>query len=126
MAKVLTVSIPIPPSINHAYYYHGNKKIRTAVTKAYDANVQKIIREAMIAQNVTMFPEDTKIRMDMWFHFPDARKRDTHNTFKIPMDSMEGILYHNDYWVLPNIVDFDIDRENPRLELKLYTIKKGA
>jgi len=124
LPKVFSVSIPLPPSINHAYYYHNNRKIRTTKTKAYDKQVQEIIQQIMKEQEFEIFPNDTKIRMDMWFHFPDARKRDTHNTFKIPIDAMEGILYYNDYWVLPNIVDFDIDRKNPRLDLKLYIIER--
>jgi crossover junction endodeoxyribonuclease RusA len=125
MAKqILRISIPLPPSINHAYYYHNNRKIRTAKTKAYDKQVQEITIQAMKEQGIKKFPDDKKIRMNMWFHFPDARKRDTHNTHKIPIDAMEGIVYSNDYWVLPNFVDFDIDRENPRLDLELYVIEE--
>jgi crossover junction endodeoxyribonuclease RusA len=78
----------------------------------------------MREQQFPMFPNNTKIRMDMLFYFPDARKRDTHNTFKIPMDAMESIIYINDYWVLPNIIDFTIDRENPRLDLELYIMEE--
>lgn len=122
--QVLKISIPLPPSINHAYYYHNNRKIRTTKTKQYDAQVQQLAIQAMKEQGLEMFADNTKIRMDMWFYFPDARKRDTHNTFKIPMDAMEGIVYVNDYWILPNIVDFGIDRINPRLDLQLYIIER--
>jgi crossover junction endodeoxyribonuclease RusA len=102
-----------------------NRKIRTAKTKAYDANVQELTHTAMKQNKFEIFPDNTKIRMNMWFHFPDRRKRDTHNTFKIPMDAMQDILYADDYWVLPNIVDFDIDRENPRLDLEFYIIERN-
>jgi crossover junction endodeoxyribonuclease RusA len=102
-----------------------NRKIRTTKTKQYDALVQELTRKTMEEQQFNIFPDNLKIRMNMWFYFPDKRKRDTHNTFKIPMDAMEGILYINDYWVLPNIVDFDIDRENPRLDLEFYIIERN-
>ena len=67
------------------------------------------------------FEERKKIRCDMTFYFPDNRNRDTHNTFKLLFDSIEdGGLYPNDRYVLPNVLDFTVDRENPRLDLEFY------
>lgn len=57
----------------------------------------------------------------MNYFFPDARRRDTHNTFKILFDAIErGGLYKDDKDILPRVMDFEIDRENPRVELKFY------
>jgi len=61
-----------------------------------------------------------KVVVLMYFFFPNKRKKDTHNTLKVLMDSFEGILYENDYYALPRIMDFDIDRENSRLDLVVY------
>lgn len=116
----LHLTIPLPPSINHAYRYVNGKKIRTKETIAYDAMVQEIAKEAMRKQKLKMFPEKVKIKTDWTYYFPDNRIRDTHNSFKIPLDSMEGIVYRNDYWVLVNILDFIIDKDNPRVEIVVY------
>jgi len=56
----------------------------------------------------------------LYFYFPNRRKKDTHNTLKVLMDSLEGILYEDDYWALPRIMDFGIDKDNPRLEVVAY------
>lgn len=124
MDKVLRFSIPIPPSTNHAYFYAHGKRIRTADTKKYDANVRELAIQAMKDNNMTIFPLGEKIRMNMTYHFPDARIRDTHNSFKIPLDALEGVVYPNDYWVLINIPDFDIDKQNPRVDLEIYIERK--
>ncbi len=61
-----------------------------------------------------------KVVLLLYFFFPSKRKKDTHNTLKVLMDSLEGILYEDDYWALPRIKDFDIDKDNPRLEIVAY------
>jgi len=61
-----------------------------------------------------------KVVLLLYFFFPNRRKKDTHNTLKVLMDSLEGILYEDDYWALPRIMDFDIDKNNPRLEIVAY------
>jgi len=74
----------------------------------------------MHKQKEEIFPKKTKIIMELTFYFPDNRIRDTHNGFKIPLDAMEKIVYDNDYWVIPRIIDFIIDKENPRLDITMY------
>ena len=49
----------------------------------------------------------------------DKRKRDTHNYFKVLFDALEGVLYDNDYYVMPRVMGVAIDRDNPRIELSL-------
>lgn len=61
-----------------------------------------------------------KVVLLLYFFFPNRRKKDTHNTLKVLMDSLEGILYEDDYWALPRIMDFDVDKNNPRLEIVAY------
>lgn len=61
-----------------------------------------------------------KVVILLYFYFPNKRKKDTHNTLKVLMDAFQGILYEDDYWALPRIMDFEIDRDNPRLDLVVY------
>lgn len=60
-----------------------------------------------------------KLIMRLWFFWPDERNRDTHNRLKLLLDSLEKILYDNDSYVLPWIIDFEVDRANPRVEIEL-------
>ena len=106
--------IPLAPSINHCYYYKGGKRIRTKKARDYEENVI-----AQLMDNDYKFPDKEKIICDMWFFFPDNRRRDTHNTLKIMLDSIErGGLYTDDRYVLPRVIDWVVDRENPRVELE--------
>ncbi|MDD3414837.1 MAG: RusA family crossover junction endodeoxyribonuclease [Lachnospiraceae bacterium] len=116
----LCFCVPLPPSINHAYFYKGGKKIKTKTTRDYETIVKKIAIDLLEDNNAEMFPDKTKLVMDMTYYFPDHIKRDTHNTFKIPLDAMEKILYKDDYWVLPRIKDFIVEKGRREVYIELY------
>jgi len=60
-----------------------------------------------------------KVIVRFWFYFPDRRKRDTHNTLKLTLDCFEAAsIYENDRYALPQIMDFEVDRNNPRVEVE--------
>lgn len=60
-----------------------------------------------------------KVVVRLWFYFPDQRKRDTHNALKALLDALESAhIYQNDQYALPQIMDWDIDRKNPRIEIE--------
>lgn len=118
--------VPIPPSVNHCYWYHGNRKQRTKVATSYCDGITRTVQH-LIKDGTEPFREKEKVRCKMWFYFPDARNRDTHNTLKLLLDAIEaGGLYHNDRYVLITIVDFDVDKINPRVELEMEYERKDA
>ena len=63
--------------------------------------------------------------MDLYYFFPDKKVRDSHNTLKILTDSMEGLVFPNDYYVLPRIQYVTLDRKNPMLHVKVYPQNKA-
>jgi len=79
----------------------------------------------MFVKKNKKFPDKTKIICKMWYFFPDNRRRDTHNTFKILFDAIEkGGLYKDDKYVMPWVMDFTVDRDNPRLEMEFIEFKE--
>lgn len=82
-------------------------------------------KKACEAQGWTM-TDGEKIVVDIMTYWKDRRRRDVHNGAKVLMDSLEGIVYKDDKMVLPRYIDFAVDRENPRLEMKfrLFDSKK--
>ena len=109
------MTIPIPPSVNHAYWYKGGKRIRKQPAKDFEKEI------ASMLLNCPKFPEKKKIVCNMWFYFGDNRRRDASNTLKIMLDSIErGGLYKDDKYVLPRIMDFYVDKTKPRVELEFY------
>lgn len=64
--------------------------------------------------------EQEKVVMEIWTYWKDRRKSDVSNRDKISHDALEEIIYDNDCWLLPRHMDFAVDKENPRLEFKIY------
>lgn len=119
--KIVKLVVPIPPSINHCYWYRAGKRIKSKVATDYCNALIERVHLFKKKSKFEGFEENRKIRCNMMYYFPDNRNRDTHNTFKLLFDAIEdGGLYPNDRYVLPHVEDFTLDRDNPRLELEFY------
>lgn len=119
--QVLTLTIKVPPSVNHMYIHKRNgQKILTNTAKQYIKTIQDLCKKEIKKQNWKKDKESVWYIMDMYFYFQDKRKRDSHNCLKLLMDSLEGLLFTNDYFVLPRIQYVTLDRENPRVEIIFY------
>lgn len=61
-----------------------------------------------------------KVVVNLWYYWPDNIKRDTHNTLKLLLDCLEAAqIYTNDRYALPRIMDFEVDKQNPRVEIEI-------
>ena len=119
--QVLTLTIKVPPSVNHMYIHKRNgQKILTSTAKQYIKTIQDLCKKEIKKQNWKKDKESVWYVMDMYFYFQDKRKRDSHNCLKLLMDSLEGLLFTNDYFILPRIQYVTLDRENPRVEIIFY------
>ena len=119
--QVLTLTIKVPPSVNHMYIHKRNgQKILTNAAKQYIKTIQDLCKKEIKKQNWKKDKESVWYVMDMYFYFQDKRKRDSHNCLKLLMDSLEGLLFTNDYFILPRIQYVTLDRENPRVEIIFY------
>ena len=119
--QVLTLTIKVPPSVNHMYIHKRNgQKILTNTAKQYIKTIQDLCKKEIKKQNWKKDKESVWYVMDMYFYFQDKRKRDSHNCLKLLMDSLEGLLFTNDYFVLPRIQYVTLDRDNPRVEVVFY------
>jgi crossover junction endodeoxyribonuclease RusA len=65
-----------------------------------------------------------KTVVKLWFYFPDHRRRDTHNSLKILMDTLEKAqIFVDDKYALPQIIDYSIDKKNPRVEMEFQKVE---
>lgn len=106
------------PSANHIYTHTDHGKRLTAIAK------QKLDEWQGIAQWWTHQFDwemkcNQKIIIRLWFYLNDNRRKDTHNVLKLLLDSLEGVIYEDDRWCLPRVMDFEIDKENPRIEIEM-------
>lgn len=110
------------PSVNHMY---RNVYVKGRAIKVYSAKSRKWFDEAVIQatewrlQNKWQTSKD-KVIVKIWFYYPNAIKRDTHNGLKILLDALEDArIYENDKTALPHVMDYVIDRRRPRVEIEL-------
>ena len=131
---MLELMLPLPPSINHCYrnarvryIKHGRvcwrrERILTRGARLWMNTVLRAAFRAVLEADWPKTPKGTRTWVDMKFFWPDRRRRDTHNHFKLLFDALERAdVFEDDQWALPGAVDFDFDRENPRLEIRIRT-----
>lgn len=115
-----------PPSMNHMY---RNALVRGRRMKVLSKEAKYWADDTMILATDWRLknrwsPAKGKVIVRLWFYFPDARKRDTHNALKLMLDCFEEArIYENDQLALPQIMDFEIDRQNPRVEVEFEKVE---
>ena len=115
------VTLPFPPSVNDYWGRgrRGNFFLKSAA-KTYKKDV------AMILALSGMWSGDPiadKIGLDIISHKSDARRYDIDNLLKALLDSMKGVVFVDDYNVDKITIERGaIDRENPRVEVKLTAL----
>jgi len=126
MSQSLHLVIPgNPPTINHVYRNIAiNRRITTKEGQRWVKEVQLLARECISRQKWIMSREE-KLVAEVMIFWPTRRKRDVENVGKLLWDALEGIVYENDHWLLPRYMDFQVDKHNPRVEIRFYRQSEG-
>lgn len=115
--------LPLPPSLNHSHIniQRGKRlmRVRSEATKNFMMDAGWIAKSWKNQTGWTIPDEGQKIAMRVWFFWPDKRRRDQDNPLKLLQDSLTDILWIDDRWVLPQVMDFSVDKSNPRVEITL-------
>lgn len=116
--KELKFSVDLPLSVNHMYVrtYRGGQRLSKAAEEYVHNTRAKVLAE-MEDNNFVKTNNASWHYLDLVVYMPDKRYRDSHNMLKLLMDTLELILFENDYYILPNIRSVELDRENPRLDI---------
>lgn len=105
------------------YIMTGRSKTLTRDAINYVKEAQTRTKKAMLEQGWKKEEEGVWFYVDLYYYFPDRRKRDTHNTLKILMDALEFLVFEDDYYVLTRVQMVELDRENPRVEMVMHPQK---
>ena len=116
----LKVIIPLGVSVNHLYTYIRGKKFMNKKGQDYMQKVMAIVDNAVKSQNYKLEEEGVWLICELTYYFPDKRRRDCHNMHKIVMDALEHIAFKEDRWVLVRDMYVGLDKEMPRIEVKIY------
>ncbi len=112
----LTLTLPLPPSVNAMYRYGNGRAYKTDAAKAWAQEVGYVARSACKRQNWKC-AKGRKVRLTLKAFWPDARRRDMNNLHKALCDALEHIVYDNDRYVLITDEDYRVDRQRPRIEV---------
>lgn len=112
----MTVTVPLPPSLNHAYITtKQGKRIMTSECRDYKTYTTLLIKSTTGLK----MPYSKLKSIHYTFYLPDNRKRDIpDNAGKILRDCIKGVIVDDDCWQCIDIETFGphfIDKDNPRV-----------
>lgn len=115
----LKLILPMAVSVNHLYMFRKGKRFMTKKGEQYMRDVFIIAEEVVKKKKYKIEQEGVWLVAELRFYYPDKRVRDCHNMHKLVMDALEGVAFHNDRWVLVEDKFVGLDKENPRIEVRI-------
>lgn len=119
----ITLTLPVPPSINHQYATVNGRRLLSAKGRAYKDFVgqQILVALAQSPHRATLRQtlQQASLCLSIHFFFASALRRDTDGGLKIAQDALCEGLGLNDNRVVETHLYKHQDRDNPRMEIKL-------
>ncbi len=92
-------------------------------TRLYERHVGACARVALaLARLASRWPMDAEYRLTARMYFADRRRRDADNVVKSLADGCIGVLWADDHRVGIAADPWQIDRDNPRVEMVVEVI----
>lgn len=125
-----TVQVPVMstgwfPTVNHIYMQIGGGASRRLKPIAE----QKLIEWRGIAMDWAVdhawysLDKPTQVILGLEYYLPTDCTGDTHNTKKLLLDALEGVIHNNDFYMLDQTLSLSFDDENPRIEIsKIFVV----
>lgn len=87
--KQVTLTLPYPPTTNHAYTIARGRKVKTAAARGYAQHVATLTRAQAPATTLT---REHRLAVTVAVHPPDRRRRDLANVEKLVVDAVMSTL----------------------------------
>ena len=119
----LTVTLPVPPSVNHLYATVNGRRLLSSTGRSYKALVSQHVWCAL-TQSTTQssFKTGVHVRplaLSIRFFFASALRRDLDGGLKIAQDALCHGLGLNDNRIIETHLYKHVDKADPRIELSL-------
>ncbi|TAJ09273.1 MAG: RusA family crossover junction endodeoxyribonuclease [Nitrospirae bacterium] len=122
-ATSLSVTLPVPPSINHQYATVNGRRVLSAVGRGYKAQVAQLVLLALaqsqhkvsLRQSLGSGP----LALSIHFHFVSPLRRDVDGGLKIAQDALCEALGLNDNRIVEIHLYKEQDSTNPRIDVSL-------
>lgn len=110
-------TLPYPPSVNHMYGTFNNRRVLSRGGRVYKETVSMLLRSER--------PVDGEVSIDVKLYRP-RKSGDLDNSLKAILDSLKGWLWHDDKQVTRIHAERFDDKVNPRAEVMVLPVAKGA
>ena len=126
----LTITLPVPPSINHQYASVNGRRVLSSTGRAYKALVGQLIWLAL-----TQSPSTHSLRnrlqagplaFSIRFFFATSLRRDLDGGLKIAQDAVCEGLGVNDNRIIETHLYKHVDKADPRIEVSLSCLPPSS
>ena len=101
----------------------GARRFTPAKQRAY----QQLVRYHALAarpRGPWLPSKASRYRVDVEAYLPDERRRDLDNIAKTLLDALNGVLYLDDSQITMLLVATHVDRERPRVEVRVVELER--
>ncbi len=120
--NALSITLPIPPSINRQYATVNGRRVLSATGRRYKGTVGQLLMTAASSSEWHAFlraAQEHSLTLTIHFYFPTLLRRDLDGGLKIAQDALCEAMSLNDNRVMEIHLYKALDRDNPRLECTL-------
>ena len=122
-SNMLTVTLPVPPSINHQYAAVNGRRLLSSAGRAYKTYVGRHVWLALAQSPAGPSLRDRlqsgPLALTIRFLFASALRRDLDGGLKIAQDAVCEGLGLNDNRIIETHLYKQVDKADPRIELSL-------
>jgi crossover junction endodeoxyribonuclease RusA len=122
-AEQFSITLPVPPSINHQYATVNGRRLLSSAGRAYKSQVGQQLWVALAQSPARASLMDRlqsgPLALSIRFFFTSALRRDVDGGLKIAQDALCEGLGLNDNRIIETHLYKDIDKTHPRIEVSL-------
>ncbi len=126
----ISLTLPVPPSINHQYATVNGRRLLSSGGRAYKAQVAQLVWLSLAqSSNRSVLVDRLKsesLALSIRFYFSSALRRDVDGGLKIAQDALCEGLGINDNRIVETHLYKHVDKNNPRIEVSLRTTSKTS
>jgi crossover junction endodeoxyribonuclease RusA len=122
-SDALTITLPIPPSINHQYATVNGRRVLSSAGRAYKTCVGRdvwlALAQAPVGTPLRERLQSGPLALSIRFFFASALRRDLDGGLKIAQDAVCEGLGLNDNRIIETHLYKQVDKADPRIEVVL-------
>jgi len=120
---MLTVTLPVPPSINHQYASVNGRRLLSSAGRSYKTYVGQqvwlVVAQSPARCSLRDRLQSGPLALTIRFFFASALRRDLDGGLKIAQDAVCEGLGLNDNRIVETHLYKQVDKADPRIELSL-------